>query len=117
MFKLDTNTLLVLGGVLILLMIGLYKMTNESHSQPSQKLNQSSHPPIYHLVVGSYLNEEFALNQSDKLLQKGFGSIVLPLENGYYRVSIFSDSSKEECERAKSSFKEEIPKIWIYQQD
>lgn len=116
MLKLDINSLLVLGAVLILLGIGIYKMQNESPSQVSS-VNSYKTSTNYHLIVGSFMNEEFALNMSDSLLNRGFGSIVLPIQNGFYRVSIFSSKNKSESYKMRNLYKEDISKIWVYQED
>lgn len=120
MFRVDTNTLWVIAGIMVLLIIGLYKMQKQNElqnpylSEKSIIKTEKTQKPQYHLVVGSFINEEFAIQFADSLAS--YGSVVLPLYDGYYRVSIFSDTRKSECDEMKNIYKEDIDKIWIHYQ-
>ena len=119
MFRVDTNTLWVIAGIMVLLIIGLYKMEKQSKLQEFNLPKTTAAPtkteiPQYHLVVGSFINEEFAIEYADSLMS--YGSVVLPLHDGYYRVAIFSNPEKTECDEMKIIYMEDIDKIWVHYQ-
>ena len=48
----------------------------------------------YFLVVGSFRSFENAENYSESLFDQGYNSEVLPVENSFYRVSVYASSEK-----------------------
>ena len=42
----------------------------------------------YNIIVGSFKNEDYAVNLRSKLIKEGYQSIIMRNENGMNRVSI-----------------------------
>lgn len=67
----------------------------------------------YHVIAGSFENEENAINFAEKM-----GGNVLPItENGLYRVSIFRSGDKETANYIKEQQAEKSIETWVYEED
>jgi cell division protein FtsN len=118
------NTLLVLCGILILLMIGIskesfpYKLvekeipevyTNESVEIKEPELKT----PMYYLVVGSFTEKLNAEQFSNQMNELGLEPYILPITDGFYRVGIFSSPYYEDVITYKKEMKSTLNKMWI----
>jgi hypothetical protein len=108
------ETSFVVLGILVLLSIGTYKyFAQDDESQPIN-LPTKSITHNYYLVVGSFLNEEFAQSMSDSLKSIGYKSELLHSNEGMTRVSIFKTKDEKEAKEMKNIYKQDIEKIWTY---
>ena len=118
------NTILVLCGILILLIIGVSKDDFYYPStKSSKKLNGQTESvqvyepelstPMFYLVTGSFTKKENAELFGYKMLDMGFKPYLLPLTDGYYRVGIFSSPYKEDEIMYKENLLETQMKMWI----
>jgi hypothetical protein len=118
------NTILVLCGILILLIIGVSKDDFYYPStKSSKKLNGQTESvqvyepelstPMFYLVTGSFTKKENAELFGYKMLDMGFKPYLLPLTDGYYRVGIFSSPYKEDAIMYRENLLETQMKMWI----
>lgn len=118
----------VILGIGVLLLIGAMKLRVEKGELPQvisespklkyeEEIVEEPEPYFeYHLIAGSFTDEQNALNFIDELNQMGYNGKILVSENFLYRVSIFSSDVQEDC----SQFKSEVPKqlkVWTLLQD
>lgn len=118
------NTILVLCGILILLIIGVSKDDfYHPSTKSSKKLNEQTQSvkvyepelstPMFYLVTGSFTKKENAELFGYKMIDMGFKPYLLPLTDGYYRVGIFSSPYKEDAIMYKENLLETQMKMWI----
>ena len=118
------NTILVLCGILILLIIGVSKDDfYHPSTNSSKKLNEQTQSvqvyepelstPMFYLVTGSFTKKENAELFGYKMLDMGFKPYLLPLTDGYYRVGIFSSPYKEDAIMYRENLLETQMKMWI----
>jgi nucleoid DNA-binding protein len=79
---------------------------------------QSPSPKMYHLIAGSFLENENAGNLIEFYQNNGYMPIILgPADNGYFRVSIAAylrkDEALEELNLVRSQFN---PNVWLLRQ-
>ncbi len=67
----------------------------------------------YHIVAGSFRNEDNARNLMQEVKGQGFASQLLSSDNGFYRVTLESFASKQEAIDRKSEILGEFPDSWI----
>jgi hypothetical protein len=108
------QTSFVVLGILVLLSIGTYKYFNQKKENKTINLPTKVTKPHYHLIVGSFLNDEFAQNMSDSLNNIGYETYLLPSNVGLTRVSIFKTEDEEVAKEMKIIYKEDIKKIWTH---
>jgi len=118
------NTLLVLCGILILLLIGIskesfpYKFVEkeipEDYTNESVEIKQPElKTPMYYLVVGSFSEQLNAEEFSNRMYDLGLDPYILPITDGYYRVGIFSSPYKEDVITYQKEMKSTLSKMWI----
>lgn len=106
-------------GVLVLLMIGVYKSGKESVNTEEEYIQVYSDDKdfieeSYFLIVGSFLDKYNAEGFQQTMADLGYETKVLECEDGYFRVYIFSSIYKEEVYRTKDQYSHEINKMWVY---
>jgi cell division protein FtsN len=111
---LKKETLFVLLGISILLLIGIYKCNRETPEPTQEYLENKVRNKYYHLIVGSFENENLAYNFSDSLSTIGFDTEVLKSESGNTRVSIYKTQDPENAKEMKKLYRENINKIWTH---
>ncbi len=118
------NTILVLCGILILLLIGIskesfpYKFVKkeipEDFTYKSVEIKEPElKTPIFYLVVGSFSEQLNAEEFSNRMYDLGLDPYILPVTDGYYRVGIFSSPYKEDVITYKKEMEPTIEKMWI----
>ncbi len=108
------ETLFVLLGISILLLIGVYKCNRENTEPVQQYMENKVKNKHYYLIVGSFENEYLAYNFSDSLSEVGFDSEVLKKSSGVNRVSIYKTQDSENAKEMKKLYRENIKHIWTY---
>jgi flagellar basal body-associated protein FliL len=69
---------------------------------------------VYYVVLGSFQNNEFAQEYSNKLNNKGATTTVISGDNGYFRVGIDASADKEEALKKRTSLLKKYGKsIWL----
>ena len=111
---LKKETLFVLLGISILLLIGVYKYNRENIEPTQHYINNKVRNKYYYLIVGSFENEYLAYNFSDSLSEVGFDSQVLKINSGINRVSIYKAQDPENAKEMKKLYRENIKKIWTH---
>ena len=111
---LKKETLFMLLGISILLLIGVYKCNRETPEPTQEYLENKVRNKYYHLIVGSFENEHLAYNFSDSLSTIGFDTEVLKSESGNTRVSIYKTQDPENAKEMKKLYRENINKIWTH---
>jgi hypothetical protein len=118
----------VFMGIGILLLIGATKLRIEEGELPEviiessefsyeEEITEESEPYFeYHVIAGSFTDEQNAKEFIEELELMGHNGKILLSEDFLYRVSIFSSDVEEDC----SQFKSEVPtdlKVWTLLQD
>jgi cell division protein FtsN len=93
-----------------------YTIVNaETNSRVEPKMDELAILKKVYIIAGSYKVKEHATRQRNKLNKKGFTAEVLPVNNGYYRVSVasFDDikSAANDFDRLKGI--DESLDVWI----
>jgi len=118
------NTILVLCGILILLLIGVskesfpYKVVEkdfpETYTKQSVEIKEPElETPMYYLVVGSFTEKLNAEQFSNQMYDLGLDPYILPVTDGFYRVGIFSSPYEEDVITYKKEMKSTLKKMWI----
>ena len=118
------NTILVLCGILILLLIGIskesfpYKFVKkeipEDYTNESVEIKEPElKTPMFYLVVGSFSEQSNAEEFSNRMYDLGLDPYILPVTDGYYRVGIFSSPYEEDVITYKKEMEPKIEKMWI----
>lgn len=111
---LKKETLFVLLGISILLLIGVYKCNRENPEPTQVYIENKVKNKHYYLIVGSFENEYLAYNFSDSLSEIGYDTEILKSEIGKCRVSIYRTQDPENAKEMKKVYRENIKKIWTH---
>lgn len=111
--------ILVSLSVLILLMIGLFKSSNESDNIDNNLSNVISEDvetvnSSYFLIIGSFLDRYNAEQFQETMSDLGYQTKILESDDGYYRIYIFSSIYKDDVYQFKDKYSSEIDKMWVY---
>lgn len=71
---------------------------------------------IYHLIVGSFRNVNYAEKFSDDMKASGFKSRVIAQPTGMHAVTLGSFLTRQEAEDSMNVWKAQHPNIWILNQ-
>lgn len=71
---------------------------------------------IYHLIVGSFRNVNYAEKFSDDMKTSGFKSRVIKQPTGMHAVTLGSFLTRQEAEDSMNVWKAQHPNIWILNQ-
>ena len=118
------NTILVLCGISILLIIGAMKDDfYHSPTKATKKSNEQTQSvevyepelstPMFYLVTGSFTEKENAELFGYRMIDMGFKPYLLPLNDGYYRVGIFSSPYKADAIIYRENLLGNQMKMWI----
>lgn len=111
--------ILVSLAVLILLMIGLFKSSNESYKIDEDLSNVISDDiettkSTHFLIIGSFLDRYNAEQFQETMSNLGYQTKILESDDGYYRIYIFSSIYKDDVYQFKDKYSSEIDKMWVY---
>lgn len=73
----------------------------------------SSDENIYHIVLGSFRNSEYAMRFSDKLSDLGFASEIIEQPSGMYAVAVGSFSERSSASSVLANIRTKYPQAWI----
>lgn len=74
---------------------------------------KSSDVNVYHIILGSFRNEEYAHSFLDNLSGRGFAPEIIPQSTGMYAVSVASFSSRPQAGDALTTIRTRYPQAWI----
>lgn len=70
----------------------------------------------FHVIVGSFRNEEFANKFSNDLIKSGYTSTVIIQTSGMHAVTLGSYQTREEASNAMVQYRSQHPNAWILKQ-
>ncbi|MDD2550444.1 MAG: SPOR domain-containing protein [Bacteroidales bacterium] len=71
---------------------------------------------MFHLIVGSFRNANYAQKYSDDMISLGYNSKVILQPTGMHAVSLGSFMSRQQAVDSMNVWKQDLPNIWILQQ-
>jgi hypothetical protein len=90
-----------------------YYSDDASVSEDASTSNNSN----FYVVIGSFQNNTYAQNYSDKLNNKGLSTTVISGDNGYYRVAVDASADKKQAlKKRKELIAQYGSSIWLVQQ-
>jgi nucleoid DNA-binding protein len=70
----------------------------------------------FHVIVGSFRNEEFANKFSNDLIKSGYTSTVIVQTSGMHAVTLGSYQTRDEATSAMVQYRSQHPNAWILKQ-
>lgn len=70
----------------------------------------------FHVIVGSFRNEEFATKFSNDLIKSGYTSTVVVQTSGMHAVTLGSYQTRDEASSAMAQYRSKHPNAWILKQ-
>ncbi len=70
----------------------------------------------YHVIIGSFANENNARNYKQTMAEKGFSATILENNSGYYRVSVFQTQSEADARQRIKTIRRNYPQhkdVWL----
>lgn len=89
--------------------------TKPNTSQTQVKIAPST-GGSFHVIVGSFRNEEFANKFSNDLIKSGYTSTVIVQTSGMHAVTLGSYQTREEASSAMAQYRSQHPNAWILKQ-
>ena len=65
---------------------------------------------LYFVIIGSFRNKENAMKYQEEIGEKGFASILLKNEEGYYRISVKATGNIEEARNEIHRIRKNYPR-------
>ena len=92
------------------------KPVPQQRAVPTQTSSATPTNEMFHLVVGSFRNSNYAEKFSDDMISRGYNSEVILQPTGMYAVSLGSFMSRQQAVDSMNVWKQNLPNIWILQQ-
>lgn len=87
-----------------------YKLPGNSNSVMESKINKNSKMLI---ILGSFRNENNAINFKKSLIDEGHRNVELLIKNSLYRVAIVEENSEDRISHRLQLFRAKYPDAWM----
>ncbi len=83
--------------------------------EPAKEVTVSSAGPGYYMIVGSFLNNNYAERYAENLREKGYQARIIHAANGFNRVSAQSYDNLQAAVNDIPNFRSTlVPRAWVH---